>query len=631
MNGFNCVNAAHNQLSWPTCLPISRSMLWASCRDDDKTVGWTASQQQVYIGKNRKSPARLPAIMLEQDTTPLKKASITVGTSNFANLSDHHKVIWHNGDVHRSSDSGDSMEILANDVLITIDGEKHWVSGIDLNTTCTDLIIALLHYQDVQQMRSDGHAQPYNKSKKDTSSQVTNHNSPTTNTKDKKHTFKSKDTNPNTYVIVKQLPNCRFEEYLDGSSRLLDVIPTSDTPSKNQCELQLRYLGRTPLQTSPRVYNQKQNQMFSMLSMSTDKDSGMGSPMGSSRSNKYRRRRGKQKTGIAGVTGNTPFRGGAALLKRSKYQVQPFELNPNERLMNIINRQIYLLNQKEQQILKIEYENHQKRELELGKNYMLDVYLNSADNIPNKRLNAHDFDDQRQKVLDSNVDKPQPAQCSSGEVNGLDWPSSKEGQEEQLLCLHAKVRKHQMRCVYHTKQDVLRQIDRLDMDLANQVNDIYRVERQLLIANEQLKAKLGVLESLEHEFGAFADATQEIDQNSPVCSTNLALKCNAQQFIRDLQEKDSVNVNITLIKNNSNKQDCTDTKMLKKQMFFTVDNFESLYNTLPNNTYTAADSCFRDRKEQAHPTARNYSYPEINFSLGLAESDFDIQYLGTLV
>ncbi|XP_030568432.1 uncharacterized protein LOC115768091 isoform X2 [Drosophila novamexicana] len=612
--------------------------------------------------------------MLEQDTTPLKKASITVGTSNLVNLSEHHKDIWQNGDVHGGSDSGDSMEILENAVLITIDGEKHWVSGVDLNTTCTDLIIALLHFQDVQLMRSDGHAQPYpyNISKKlDTSSQIPNHNSPTTNTKDKEHICKSKGiTNHHAYVIVKQFPDCRFEEYLDGSSRLLDVIPTGDTPSKNQCELQLRYLGGTPLQTSPRVYNQKQNQMFSMLSMSTDKDSGMGSPMASSRSNKYRRRRGKQKTGIAGVKGNTPFRGGAALPKRSKFQVQPFNLNPNERLMNIIlaqdetiNRQIYLLNQKEQQILKIEDEKHRERELELGKNYMLDAYLNAADNIPNKRLNSHDFDDQRQKVLDSNLDKPQPAQCSSGEVNGLDSPNSKEaglnlpcdkeiyywlekvhvqnvllqGEEEQLLRLHAKVRKHQMRCVYHTKEDVLRQIDRLDMNLANQVNDIYRVERQLLIANEQLKAKLSVLESLGHELGTFPAATQEIDQNLPACSTNLALKCNedmlrnrtsiAQQFIRDFQEKDNVNANTNLIKNNSNKQDYTDAKMLKKQMFFAVNNFEALYNTLPDNTYTGADSCLRDGKEGA----RNNSYPETNFSLGLAERIFDIQHLGTLV
>lgn len=64
--------------------------------------------------------------------------------------------------------------------------------------------------------------------------------------------------------------------------------------------------------------------------------------------------------------------------------------------------------------MKIEDEKHRERELELGKNYMLDAYLNAADNIPNKRLNSHDFDDQRQKVLDSNLDKPQPAQCSSG-------------------------------------------------------------------------------------------------------------------------------------------------------------------------------------------------------------------------
>ncbi|XP_064539389.1 uncharacterized protein LOC135429116 isoform X2 [Drosophila montana] len=597
----------------------------------------------------------VPAIMLEQETTSLKKASITVDapTSNQENLSKHHKANWHNGDAQIGSDSGDSMEILADSVSITIDGEKHWVSGVDLNTTCTDLIIALLHYQDLQQMRSitkNGHAKPYNISNKlERSSQITNHNSSTTNTKEKEQTSNSKGiTNPHAYVIVKKLPDCRFEEYLDGSSRLLDVIPTGDTPSKNQCELQLRYLGGTSaFQTSPRVYNQKQNQMFSMLSMSTDKDSGMGSPMGSSRSDKYRRRRGKQKTGIAGVTGNTQIRGGAALPKRSKHQLQPFNLNPNERLMNIIlaqdetiNRQIYLLNQKEQQILKIEDEKHRERELELGKNYMLDAYLNAPDKIPNKRLNTQDFEDHRPKVLNSNLDKPHPAHDSAGEANGLDTTDSKEavlnlpcdmeiywlekvyalnvllqGEEEQLLRLHAKVRKHQMRCVYQTKDEVLRQIDRLDMDLANQVNHIYRVERQLLIANEQLKAKLGVLESLGHEFGAFPAATEEIDKNSTAaCSTILALKCNEEQFIRNLQEKDIVvRADIDLIKNNSNQPDYTDAKMLQKQMFFAVDNSVSLY-----------DSCFQDHKEGAQSIVR-YN------SLVLAECDFDIQHLGTLV
>ncbi|TDG53241.1 hypothetical protein AWZ03_000056 [Drosophila navojoa] len=83
--------------------------------------------------------------------------------------------------------------------------------------------------------------------------------------------------------------------------------------------------------------------MFSMLSMSTDKDSGMGSPVGSARSERYRRRRGKAHR--MGVTE------GPALPKHTKIlQPQPCNLNPNEHLMNIIlaqdetiKRQIYLL------------------------------------------------------------------------------------------------------------------------------------------------------------------------------------------------------------------------------------------------------------------------------------------------
>lgn len=51
-------------------------------------------------------------------------------------------------------DSLDSMETLSDNVSIWIDGEKHWVAGVDANTTCSDLIWALLNYQNAQQHHS---------------------------------------------------------------------------------------------------------------------------------------------------------------------------------------------------------------------------------------------------------------------------------------------------------------------------------------------------------------------------------------------------------------------------------------------------------------------------------------------
>uniref|UniRef100_A0A1B0A709 Uncharacterized protein n=1 Tax=Glossina pallidipes TaxID=7398 RepID=A0A1B0A709_GLOPL len=43
------------------------------------------------------------------------------------------------------------METLSDNVSIWIDGEKHWISGVDGKTTCADLICALLNYQSGQQ------------------------------------------------------------------------------------------------------------------------------------------------------------------------------------------------------------------------------------------------------------------------------------------------------------------------------------------------------------------------------------------------------------------------------------------------------------------------------------------------
>lgn len=73
-------------------------------------------------------------------------------------------------------------------------------------------------------------------------------------------------------------------------------------------------------------------------------------------------------------------------------------------------------------------------------------------------------------------------------------------EEEMLLRLHAKIRKHQVKRAYQTKREVLQQIEKLDAELTLQCCDIRAVESKLHASNEQLKQKLGVLERLSQEF-----------------------------------------------------------------------------------------------------------------------------------
>ncbi|XP_034484284.1 uncharacterized protein LOC117789274 [Drosophila innubila] len=523
----------------------------------------------------------MPTTMLEEDSASLKKASITAIAST--SLFEKSTKCQPDNDINVDCDSYGSMETLSDTVSITIDGEKHWVSGVDSSTTCADLICALLHYQNLEEKRCGVENGIASAKSIDKSNQITIQ---TKEEDEQVPTYSKSLKNSHEYVIVKQLRNCHFEEYLDGSTRLLDVIPLRDNFGKKLCELQLRNLARTtPALTSSRVNNQNHNQLFSMLSMSTDKDSGMGSPVGSSRSERFRRRRGKQRGGAAtaATTVATTMQLQQQQPKRNKPQQQPEQqqqqqeekehcnANPNERLMNIIlaqdetiNRQMYLLNAKEQEILQIEDEKHRVRERELGKNYLLDAYLKTID----KPVELGEEQRQRRTqfpTVESNL--PDEMQIYWLEkVYTLNKQLQRE--EEQLLRLHAKVRKQQVRYAYHTKGEVLQQIDRLDTELSVQVADIYRVERQLLMANEQLKAKLGVLECLGREFEVLPPESQDIAARS---CTNRDM-----QQIRDTIRKQDQQQSID---KNCNVRQLTADKMLQKQLFNAADNPERLYTT----------------------------------------------------
>ncbi|KAH8375649.1 hypothetical protein KR200_003906, partial [Drosophila serrata] len=366
---------------------------------------------------------------------------------------------------------------------IWIDGEEHWITGVDASTTCADLICALLSYRSLQQQ------QMYRKEGL------------------RSHFPAPAAHGPQEYAIVEKQRN--YEEYLDGSARLCDVIASRHAlPNEEKYQLQLRHLATaTSRKHTP----------------TTDKDSGMGSPVDSSRSMRFRRR-GKSKVLPAtmeldqwGMTKANPKQPKRS--RRVQQQQKSSHISPNEGLLNIILaqdetilQQMSMLHDKDRQILKIEEEKHRVRERELGKNYLLETYLRdleeTQDNGHPARLSSIEGPPNNHEdgaaEMDSRI--ADSGEAVKDEIR-LYWlekihavNKDLQREEELLLSLHSKVRRHQVKCVYETKSEVLVQIDKLDTQLAAQVADIHRVERKLFTANEQLKAKLGVLESLGREF-----------------------------------------------------------------------------------------------------------------------------------
>ncbi|XP_005185690.1 uncharacterized protein LOC101899308 [Musca domestica] len=344
-------------------------------------------------------------------------------------------------------DSLVSLETLSDNVSIWIDGEKHWIAGVDAQTTCSDLIWALLHYQNGQSdgksasaaddngrgytletpndskdnqiienncetsramdfnnchsntMANSGLANNFNqsmpKNTKEENCKIKQNPATTTSTARTASSCPNGSRFPATalpfppgissaaqltteYVIVKQYHHC--EEYLDGSTKIFDVLPPRNSQHKKECELLLRRLGPAPVTAYANNNNSNNNsssntantpQLSSLIS--TDKDSGMGSPVGSARSAKFRRRKHKSSQWLAQANTLHP-------------KLSRCTATANERLLKIImaqdetiQRQLSLLREKERQINKIEEEKHRKRERELGKNYLLETYLNGLD------------------------------------------------------------------------------------------------------------------------------------------------------------------------------------------------------------------------------------------------------------
>ncbi|KAH8349881.1 hypothetical protein KR084_008611, partial [Drosophila pseudotakahashii] len=490
------------------------------------------------------------------------------------------------------------LSSLSDNLSIWIDGEEHWISGVDASTTCADLIGALISYQSVQQQ----------------------------------HVLFSRAeeqglADPQEFAIVRKQRH--YEEYLDGSARLFDVITSRHAlPKEEECQLQLRHLVNSTRKLTP----------------TTDKDSGMGSPVDSSRSMRFRRR-GKHKVlPSTKITENTSTSNKQPKRSRKPQQRNHGTMTPNESLLTIILaqdetilQQMSMLHEKDRQILKIEEEKHRVRERELGKNYLLETYLKDLDEPQEKGPpDLEDFEEDIQKLQDDgnyeiqsipiHIDElafaDKDYQTSNDEIR-LHWlekihavNKQLQREEELLLSLHAKVRRHQVKRAYQTKSEVLLQIDRLDTELSAQVADIHRVERKLFTANEQLKAKLGVLECLGREFettfvsGADQEASAESVKTAQVGQRQ---PFSSQQPPDDLQPSVLVGGS-SLVAHHSNRrvsqEELTDRNLKDRQI---------LHKGLTKQMFNVSQS------PDPPPTSTVLRNP------GEICSQTEIQHLGTLV
>lgn len=123
-------------------------------------------------------------------------------------------------------------------------------------------------------------------------------------------------------------------------------------------------------------------------------------------------------------------------------------------------------------------------------------------------------------------------------------------EEEIMLKLHAKIRKHQVRKAYQTKDEVLQQIDALDLTLAMQGADLKKVENTLAASNEQLKEKLCILEKLSQDFLQQSNVITQHNNNH----TNTKDKSNMNDVVaatNSVSNTSNISTNVILSKTSS--------------------------------------------------------------------------------
>ncbi|KAL7038205.1 hypothetical protein ACKWTF_009500 [Chironomus riparius] len=288
-------------------------------------------------------------------------------------LSSENKKLNENGNDNNydstsgESDGEESVELWSNEIPVYVKGEQRWISGVTDQTTCLDIIEALLMDEGILKSTNDS-----------------NNNTNGGNLYPPK---------VNDYVITERWR--RMEQALDGRTKILKIWTAWGT---EQSEVRFCLKRRSDSHHSSNQQQQQQQHQSQSQTQTTgggvailagDRDSGRGSPTGSINSAIVRRRRHRaSKSTFAWMT-----HGQTIHPKSSKNNI--------ERLMKlileqgeVIQQQLSKLRDRELEISTLEEERHKIREKEHGKNYLLETYLKgiSNDNDDKQELAAGNSD-----------------------------------------------------------------------------------------------------------------------------------------------------------------------------------------------------------------------------------------------
>ncbi|XP_055598998.1 uncharacterized protein LOC129748410 [Uranotaenia lowii] len=273
-------------------------------------------------------------------------------------------------DPSRSDDDEDSCGTVSDysteEIPVWIKGEQRFISGVTEDTTCADLVEALLQQENVIPVGVAGGPSAVNEPKDYCI------------TERWRQVEQILDSRTKILQIWsawgKAQPEVKFIlRRLDASNRLAVASAVGGSISQQQPPTQQTASGT--LGSGPT--------MVGGVLTERDKDSGRGSPTGSINSAIVRRKRHRaHKTSFAWMTHGTTIHP-----KSSK--------NSIERLMklileqgDIIQQQLSKLRDRELQINKIEEDRHRLREREHGKNYLLETYLKGLSEASGSRGKA---------------------------------------------------------------------------------------------------------------------------------------------------------------------------------------------------------------------------------------------------
>ncbi|XP_058836318.1 uncharacterized protein LOC131692925 [Topomyia yanbarensis] len=380
-------------------------------------------------------------------------------------------------DDEQTSQSGDescgtASDYSAEEIPVWIKGEQRFISGVTDETTCGDLVEALIQQDNLASESATG-------------------------------------PEPKEYCITERWR--QVEQILDNKTKIWQIWS-----AWGKAQPEVKFILRRVDGSHGLAVASTSAAGIGCLGggVERDKDSGRGSPTGSINSAIVRRKRHRaQKSSFAWMT-----HGATIHPKSSK--------NSIERLMklileqgDIIQQQLSKLRDREIQISKIEEDRHRVREREHGKNYLLETYLKGL-------TEASELDP---TVADSGITS-EATTAASPEVESsrdADSPDTSSGEkstdvkdqikmlekivqlnkqivkeEETAVKLFDRIRRYQMDIPNQTPDQVEENLNKVNTSIEKSQSELKMIDETLKNSDIVLKEKTSLLKCLQEELEA---------------------------------------------------------------------------------------------------------------------------------